>query len=57
MQSQWSLEGIEGSKGSREVEIRVMEPRTANVSLLKELEKARIDSPQDHPKELCGELC
>ena len=49
MQSQWSLEGEEGGMGSREVEIRVMEPRAANVSILKELEKASIDSLPEPP--------
>lgn len=50
MQSQWSLEGEEGGMGSREVEIRVMEPRATNVSILKELEKARIDSLPEPPE-------
>ena len=43
--------------GGREVEVRVMEPRATSGSILKELERARIDCPQNHQKELWGELC
>ena len=57
VQSQWSLEGEKGGMGGREVEVRVMEPRATSGSILKELERARIDCPQNHQKELWGELC
>lgn len=54
MQSQWSLEGEEGGMGSREVEVRVMEPRATSGSILKELERARIDCSPEPPEGTLG---